>query len=55
MHIDRAEKEQIQLLAKILKEHLDQPAWKADALARADDRYEEHIKANFGIVPDQVS
>lgn len=33
------------LLAKLLKEHFDQPAWKADALAKADPRYEEHIKA----------
>jgi len=33
------------LLAKITKEHLDQPAWKAEALSRADMRFEEHIKA----------
>lgn len=33
------------LLAKITKEHLDQPAWKAEALAKGDDRYSEHIKA----------
>lgn len=33
------------LLAKLLKEHFDQPAWKADALAKGDARYEEHIKA----------
>ena len=33
------------LLAKITKEHLDHPAWKAEALARADMRFEEHIKA----------
>ena len=33
------------LLAKIVKEHLDQPAWKAEALSRADMRFEEHVKA----------
>ena len=33
------------LLAKLLKEHFDQPAWKAEALAKSDPRYEEHIKA----------
>jgi len=33
------------LLGKLLKEHFDQPAWKAEALAKADPRYEEHIKA----------
>jgi hypothetical protein len=33
------------LLAKLLKEHFEQPAWKADALAKGDARYEEHIKA----------
>lgn len=33
------------LLAKLLKEHFDQPAWKAEALAKADPRYEEHIRA----------
>ena len=33
------------LLSKIMKEHLDLPAWKAETLARADMRFEEHIKA----------
>jgi hypothetical protein len=33
------------LLSKLLKEHFDQPAWKAEALAKGDPRYEEHIKA----------
>ncbi len=33
------------LLAKLLKENFEHPAWKADALAKADQRYEEHIKA----------
>lgn len=33
------------LLAKLLREHFDQPAWKAEALAKSDPRYEEHIKA----------
>lgn len=33
------------LLAKLVKEHLSEPAWKAEALAKADDRYAEHIKA----------
>ena len=33
------------LLAKLLKEHFDQPAWKAEALAKGDPRYEEHIRA----------
>ncbi len=33
------------LFAKLVKEHFDQPAWKAEALAKADPRYEEHIKA----------
>jgi hypothetical protein len=33
------------LLAKITKEHLDLPAWKAEAMAKADPRYEEHIKS----------
>ncbi len=33
------------LLGKLLREHFDQPAWKAEALAKADPRYEEHIKA----------
>jgi hypothetical protein len=33
------------LLSKLLKEHFDQPAWKADALAKGDPRYEEHIRA----------
>lgn len=33
------------LLAKITKEHLELPAWKAEAMAKGDDRYAEHIKA----------
>ncbi len=33
------------LLAKIMKEHLAEPAWKAEALSKADMRFEEHIKA----------
>lgn len=33
------------LFAKLIKEHFDQPAWKADALAKADPRYEEHIRS----------
>lgn len=33
------------LLAKLLKEHFGEPAWKADALAKSDARYEDHIKA----------
>lgn len=33
------------LLAKITKEHFDQPAWKAEAAAKSDPRYEEHIKS----------
>lgn len=33
------------LLAKLLKEHFSEPAWKADALAKGDPRFEEHIKA----------
>ena len=33
------------LLAKIMKEYLDHPAWKAETLARADMRFEEHIRA----------
>lgn len=33
------------LLAKITKEHLDLPGWKAETMAKADPRYEEHIKA----------
>lgn len=31
------------LLAKLLKEHFDQPAWKAEALAKGDPRYEQHL------------
>jgi hypothetical protein len=33
------------LLAKITKEHFDKPAWKAEAEAKGDSRYEEHLKA----------
>lgn len=33
------------LLGKLLREHFDQPAWKAEALAKSDERYAEHIKA----------
>jgi hypothetical protein len=33
------------LLGKILKEHFDQPAWKAEALAKSDNRYTEHVRA----------
>lgn len=33
------------LLAKLLKQHFSEPAWKADALAKGDPAYEEHIKA----------
>ncbi len=33
------------LLAKIVKEHWEMPAWKAEAAAKSDPRYEEHIKA----------
>ncbi len=42
---DLLEETKSTLLAKLTKEHLDQPAWKAEALARADMRFEEHIKA----------
>ena len=42
---DLLEETRSTLLAKITKEHLDQPAWKAEALSRADMRLEEHIKA----------
>lgn len=31
------------LLAKIFKEHFDKPAWKAEAEAKGDTRYEEHV------------
>lgn len=31
------------LLAKITKEHLDLPAWKAEAMSKGDERYAEHI------------
>lgn len=31
------------LLAKITKEHLELPAWKAEAMAKGDERYAEHI------------
>ncbi len=33
------------LLAKIVKEHWELPAWKAEAAAKSDPRYEEHIRA----------
>jgi hypothetical protein len=33
------------LLAKLLKEHMSEPAWKADALAKSDERYGQHIQA----------
>lgn len=33
------------LLGKLLREHFDQPAWKAEALAKADPRFEEHVRA----------
>jgi hypothetical protein len=33
------------LLAKITKEHWELPAWKAEAAAKSDPRYEEHIKS----------
>ena len=33
------------LLAKITKEHFGESAWKAEALAKGDARYEEHIRS----------
>ena len=33
------------LLAKLVKEHMGEPAWKADALAKSDSRYEDHLAA----------
>lgn len=33
------------LLAKLQKEHFSEAGWKAEALAKADPRYEEHLKA----------
>lgn len=33
------------LLAKITKEHWELPAWKAEAAAKSDPRFEEHIKS----------
>ncbi len=33
------------LLAKLIKENMGEPAWKADALAKADSRYHEHVVA----------
>jgi hypothetical protein len=33
------------LLGKLLSEHFDEPAWKAEAKAKSDPRYNEHIFA----------
>ena len=40
---DLLEETKSTLLAKLVKEHIDQPAWKAEAFAKADPRYEEHV------------
>lgn len=42
---DLLEETRTTLLAKITKEHFELPAWKAEAAAKSDPRYEEHIKA----------
>lgn len=42
---DLLEETKATLLAKLVKEHINEPAWKAEALAKADDRYAEHVKA----------
>lgn len=42
---DLLEETRSTLLAKITKEHFELPAWKAEAAAKADPRYEEHIRA----------
>lgn len=33
------------LLAKIVKENIGEAGWKAEALAKADPRFEEHVRA----------
>lgn len=33
------------LLAKLLREHFELPAWKAEAMAKSDPRYEDHVRA----------
>ncbi|MFZ5783940.1 MAG: hypothetical protein ACOY4R_27395 [Pseudomonadota bacterium] len=33
------------VLGSILREHFDEPAWKADAQAKSDERYTKHIAA----------
>lgn len=40
---DLLEETKATLLAKLVKEHLDLPAWKAEAEAKADPRFEEHV------------
>lgn len=42
---DLLEETKSTLLGKILKENFDLPGWKAEAAAKADHRFEEHIKA----------
>lgn len=42
---DLLEETKSTLLAKLTKEHLDLPAWKAEAMAKGDIRYAEHITA----------
>lgn len=32
------------LFAKLVKQHFDQPAWKAEALAKSDPVFEEHLR-----------
>lgn len=40
---DLLEETRSTLLAKITKEHFELPAWKAEAAAKADPRYEDHV------------
>jgi hypothetical protein len=42
---DLLEETKSTLLAKLTKEHLELPAWKAEAMAKGDHRYESHIES----------
>lgn len=42
---DLLEETRATLLGKLLKESFNEPAWKAEAIAKADPRYEQHIQA----------
>lgn len=42
---DLLEETRATLLGKLLKENFTEPAWKAEAIAKADPRYEQHVTA----------